>query len=84
MGLTRATAVGLAEGRTLPKLVLSVCKRSKPPWMTLAAWCAREYQPDGVAAGPADCCQLLIEPASGAKRGQGGQAPPTRPPLGDG
>ena len=26
------------QGRTLPKLVLSVCKRSKPPWMTLAAW----------------------------------------------
>ena len=27
-----------AEGCTLPKLILSVCKRSKPPWMTLASW----------------------------------------------
>ena len=27
-----------AEGRTLRKLVLSICKRSKPPWMTLACF----------------------------------------------
>ena len=26
------------QGRTMPKLVLSVCKRSKPPYMTLAAF----------------------------------------------
>ena len=26
------------QGRTLPKLVISVCKRRKPPWMNLAAF----------------------------------------------
>ena len=33
-----ATALFVAEGRTLPKLILSVCRRTKLPWMTLAAF----------------------------------------------
>ena len=26
------------QGRTLPKLILSICKRSKPPWMRLSCF----------------------------------------------
>ena len=33
-----ADRVQKLQGRTLPKLILSVCKRHKPPWMTLAAF----------------------------------------------
>jgi hypothetical protein len=49
--LTRTAALRVAEGCTLPKLILSVCKRSKPPWMTLSAWSALEDQ-TAVAVGP--------------------------------
>ena len=42
----RITFVGPA-----PKLILSVCKRKKPPWMTLSAWFVLKDPTVGMAAG---------------------------------
>jgi len=37
-GLAFALSNFKLQGRTLPKLILSVCKRSRAPWMTLASF----------------------------------------------
>ena len=37
-GLAFALSNFKLQGRTLPKLILSVCKRLRAPWMTLASF----------------------------------------------